>query len=132
MERLLQEKSKHMPYPCWIYNYDIQQECVGINTCAADMLNALPIGKNEFLLNAHSSYYDCRFILEYLENVKQIVKGCRLLQIKATYYNPRKQEAIKLTIKYSYKIVPMALKKFGKCFKFAVSKKSYALQYLYI
>ena len=34
---------KQMPYLCWIYNDDIQQECVGSNTCAADMLNALPI-----------------------------------------------------------------------------------------
>ena len=30
--------------------------------------------------------YDCRFILEYLETVKPIVKGGRFLQIKATYY----------------------------------------------
>ena len=36
---------QHMPYLCWIYNDDIQQECVGINTCAVDMLNALSIGK---------------------------------------------------------------------------------------
>ena len=35
-----------MPYPCWIYNGDLQNECVGINTCAADMLKALPTGKN--------------------------------------------------------------------------------------
>ena len=40
---------KHMPYLCWIYNDDIQQECVGIDTCAVDMLNALPIGKHDIL-----------------------------------------------------------------------------------
>ena len=34
---------KHMPYLCWIYNDDIQQECIGIDICAVDMLNALPI-----------------------------------------------------------------------------------------
>ena len=33
---------KHMPYLCWIYNDDIQQEFIGINTCAVDMLHALP------------------------------------------------------------------------------------------
>ena len=38
---------KHMPYLCWIYKDDIQHECVGINTCAVDMLNALPICKGE-------------------------------------------------------------------------------------
>ena len=35
---------QHMPYLCCIYNDEIQQECVGIDTCAVDMLNALPIG----------------------------------------------------------------------------------------
>ena len=46
---------KHMPYLCWIYNVDIQQGFIGINTCAADMLNALPFGKGEILLIAHNS-----------------------------------------------------------------------------
>ena len=63
-----------MPYLCWIYNDDIQQGFIGINTCAVDMLNALPIGKGEILLIAHYSDCDCRFILEYLNNVKPIGK----------------------------------------------------------
>ena len=42
LKQLLQAKTTHMPYPCWIYNDDIQHDCVGINTCAVDMLNALP------------------------------------------------------------------------------------------
>ena len=82
---------KHMPYLCWIYNDDIQQEFIGINNCAVDMLNALPTDKDEILLIAHNSDYDCRFLLEYLRNVKPIVKGGRFLQIKATYYNPIKK-----------------------------------------
>ena len=73
MKRLLQEK-KHMPYLGWIYNDDIQQECVGINYCAVDMLNALPTDKQYILLIADNSDYDFIFILEYLENVKPIVK----------------------------------------------------------
>ena len=36
---------KHEPYLCWIYNDDIQQEFIGINTCAVDMLNGLPTDK---------------------------------------------------------------------------------------
>ena len=51
-------ESKHMPYLCWIYHDDIQQECVGINTCTINMSNALPTGKHEILLIAHNSYYD--------------------------------------------------------------------------
>ena len=54
---------KHMPYLCWFYNDDTQQEFKGINTCAADMLNALPTDKKEILLIAHNSDYDCRLIL---------------------------------------------------------------------
>ena len=56
------------------------------------MLNALPTDKDEILLIAHNSDYDCRFLLEYLRNVKPIVKGGQFLQIKATYYNPIKNE----------------------------------------
>ena len=72
-------ESKRMPYLCWLYNDEIQQECVGINTCAIDMLNALPTDSNEILLIVHNSDYDCRFVSEYLENVKPIVKGGRFL-----------------------------------------------------
>ena len=99
-----------MTYLCWIYNDDIQQEFIGINTCAADMLNALPTDKKEILLIAHNSDYDCRFILEYLQNVKPIVKGGRFLQIKATYYNPKAKQKINIIVKDSYKLIPMALR----------------------
>ena len=68
---------KHMPYLCWSDNDDTQQEFIGINKCAADMLNALPTDKKEILLIAHNSDYDCRFILEYLQNAQPIVKSDR-------------------------------------------------------
>ena len=61
-----------MPYLCWIYNDDLQQGCVCINTCAADMLNAVPTGKNEISLIAHNSYYGCIFIL----NVQKCKTNC--------------------------------------------------------
>ena len=102
-------ESKHVPYLCWIYNDDIQQECVGINICAIDILNASPTDENEILSIAHNSDHDCRFILEYLENAKPIVKGGRFLQIKATYYNPIKRNRIKTTLTYNYELIPMAL-----------------------
>ena len=78
-----------MPHLCWIYNDDIQQEFIGINTCAVDMLNALPTDKGEILFIAHNSDYGCIFILDYLQNVKPIVKSNRFLQINSTYYNPK-------------------------------------------
>ena len=43
------------------------------------MLNALPTDKKEILFIAHNSDYDCRLILEYLQNVQPIVKGDRFL-----------------------------------------------------
>ena len=73
---------KHMPYLCWVYNDDIQQEFIGINTCAVDMLNALPTDKKEILLIAHNSDYDCRFILEYLQNGLPIVKVVDFYRLK--------------------------------------------------
>ena len=43
---------KHMPYLCWIYNDDIQQEFTGINKCAVDMSNALPHDKGYIFINS--------------------------------------------------------------------------------
>ena len=87
------------------------------------MLNALPTDKKEILLIAHNSDYDCRFILECLQHVKPIVKGGRFLQIKATYYNPKAKKTINIIVKDSYKLIPMALIEFGKCFKLDVNKE---------
>ena len=80
-----------MPYLCWIYNDDIQQEFIGINTCAVAMLTALPTDKKEILLIAHNSDYDCRVILEYLQNVKPIKQ--------VVYFYILKQHIITLNLK---------------------------------
>ena len=87
------------------------------------MLNALPVDKGEILLIAHNSDYDCRFILEYLNNVKPIVKSIIFVQIKATYYNPKAKDKINTIVKYFYKLIPMPLRDVGKCFKLDVNKE---------
>ena len=87
------------------------------------MLNALPHDKGDILLIAHNSDYDCRFILEYLQNVKPIVKSNRFLQMKATYYNPIAKKKIIVIVKHSYKLIPMPLRDFGKRFKFDCHKE---------
>ena len=115
---------KHMPYLCWVYSGDIQQELIGIDTCAVDMLNALPTDKEEILLIAHNSDYDCRFILEYLQNVKPIVKSDKSLQIKATYYNPKSKKKINTIAKDPYKLIPTPSRDFGKCFKLDTPKEA--------
>ena len=53
----------HLPYLCWIYNDDIQQELTGVNKCAIDMLKGLPTYTHDILLIAHNSGYGCIFIL---------------------------------------------------------------------
>ena len=71
-----------MPYLCWLENDEIQQECIGIDTCAIDMLNALPIGENDISLIAHNSDYGCIFILEYLEHVKPMLNEVVSYELK--------------------------------------------------
>ena len=87
------------------------------------MLNALPTDKKEILLIAQNSYYDCRFILEYLQNVQPIVKSVRFSHFKATYYNPQAKNKINIIVKDSYNLIPMPLRDFGKCFEFDVNKE---------
>ena len=59
-----------------------------------------------------------------MQNVKSIVKGNRVLQVKATYYYPI-QNKKKITQKHkdSYKLISMPLIEFGDCFKLDVSKE---------
>ena len=87
------------------------------------MLNALPTDKKEILLIAHNSDYGCRFILEYLQNVKPIVKSDKFLQIKATYYSPIRKKKISTIVKGSYKLIQMPLRDFGKYFKLDANKE---------
>ena len=61
-----------------------------------------------------------------------IVKSDRFLQIKATYYNPNRKNKINTTVKDPYKLTPMPLRDFGKCFKLGCHKRSYALQCLHL
>eukprot|EP00972_Heterocapsa_arctica_P106536 15693397-Heterocapsa_arctica.AAC.1 len=60
-------EENHIPYLCWIYNSELQQEFIGIDDCARNMLNALPTDKEYILLIAHNSNYDFRFISKYLQ-----------------------------------------------------------------
>ena len=52
-----------------------------------------------------------------------LLKSGRFLQIKATYYNPIRKKKINIIVKDSYKLIPMSLERFGKCFKLDVNKK---------
>ena len=43
--------------------------------------------------------------------------------LKGIYYNPIHKHKIKIVIKYSYGLIPMALREFGECFKFDCHKE---------
>ena len=47
----------------------------------------------------------------------------RVVQIKATYYNPVHKQTNKLVINYTYELIPMAVAKFGKCFNLDCNKE---------
>ena len=115
--------AKHEPHLCWIYNDEIQQEFVGIDNCAIDMLNNLPTDKHEIILIAYNANCDCRFIQQYVQNVRPIVKSNRMRMLKGIYYNPIHKNKIKIVIKDSYRLIPMALHEFGKCFKLDCHKE---------
>ena len=51
------------------------------------------------------------------------LKSDRFLQIKATHYNPKSKKRINIIVKGSYKLIPMPLRDFGKCFQLDVSKE---------
>ena len=86
-------------------------------------MDYLQIRKNSYSYVAHNSDYDCRFILEHLQNKKPVVKSNRFLHIKATYYNPNRKKTIKIIVKDSYKLIPMPLRDFGKCFNLDCHKE---------
>ena len=52
------------------------------------------------------------------------LKSNRFLQITATYHNPKSKNKIHIIVNYSYKLIPLPLKYFGKCFKLDVSKEA--------
>ena len=107
---------KHEPYLCWVWNGEIDKEFVGIDNCAVDMLNDLPTDKHEILLIAHNANYDCRFIQQYSQNVRPIVKSNDILMLKGMYFNPIHKKKIKIVITDSYRLIPLALREFGECF----------------
>ena len=43
--------------------------------------------------------------------------------MKATCYNPKSKKTINIIVGDSYKLIPMALRGFGKCFKLDVPKE---------
>ena len=114
---------KHEPYLCWIWNDEIDKEFVGIDNCVIDMLTSLPTYKHESIPIAHNVNYDYRFIQQYLQNVRPIVTSNRMLMLNGIYYNPNHKNKIEIVIKDSYRLIPMALREFGGCFKLDCHKE---------
>ena len=62
------------------------------------MLNNLPTDKHEIILIAYNANCDCRFIQQYVQNVRPIVKSNRISMLKGICYNPT--QPIKIRLKY--------------------------------
>ena len=109
------EGNTHVPYLCRYETEDgLKRKFIGIERCALDMLNHLP-NKRNILLIAHNSNYDSRFLMKYIRKMAPpIDKNNQFIYIKGEFYrynNPN--QSTNITIKDSYRLIPMALSDFG-------------------
>ena len=88
------------------------------------MLNNLPTDKHEMILTAHNANHDCRFIQQCLQNVRPTVKGNRFVMVKASIIIQFIKIKIEMVIKDSYRLVPIALRECGECFKLDCHKEN--------
>ena len=74
---------------------------------------------------AHNSSYDCRFALEYLRKLAPpIDKNNKFIQITAEFHRySNLNQVLQITIKDSYRLIPMALSEFGECFNLEVNEE---------
>lgn len=73
----------------------------GIETCAVDMLNHLP-DKPNIIMIAHSSKYDCRFLLTYVRRLSPPVdQDNKFIHAKRFFFykNKDSKQALPITIK---------------------------------
>ena len=77
------------------------------------------------MLIAHNSNSDSRFLIKHIRKMAPpIDKNNKFIYIKGEfnrYNNP--DQIINITIKDSYRLIPMALSEFGECFKLDVEKE---------
>ena len=103
----------HTPYLCCSYDGKTMRRFIG-EDCALQFLNSLP---EKSIIMAHNATYDRCFLMKHLRNISEIARGNHMLSVNATFYNK------KITIKDSYNLISMPLKKFGETFKLDTEKE---------
>jgi len=116
----------HIPFIAHYYNPNNPNKIYEFHgaDCATQMLNSL---ETSTVLYAHNAGYDYRFIIDLpdFRCTKIIKKGDGILMCKGRWRN-----RITIVIKDTLKLIPMPLRKFGKCFKIEQKKElmPYSLQ----
>lgn len=123
----------HKPFICckldefgidgaYFNSYDMSGNCK--YNCGERFLESLGDDGDSYLLIAHNAGYDYRFIVEYLQQDKQVSSGVSsFFNSKSKYWNFRLNKYIDIEIKDSYKLITMPLRKFGKCFNLRQEKE---------
>ena len=120
-----------IPYMvCWEFLDGRKGYAYGKN-CARKFLDDLKVNT---LLIAHNAAFDYRFLLPYVYDFKPITKGTGLISCDLEHINhtlpPTEDPSgnkiypkLHHKIKDSLKLIPMPLRKFGKCFKLKQEKE---------
>ena len=99
----------HIPYLCCILNDELKKSFIG-EDCGLQMLKYLSSRYDDVLLIAHNASYDFRFILQYINQVEECSNGTSIYSVDGRF------NKMKLSIKDSYKLITMPLKKFPSTF----------------
>lgn len=99
----------------------VKQSFYGLDSCALKWLQSLD---NNYICIAHNLRYDLQFLIKYIDNLGDMIKtGNKIKSISGTFYNKNTGKTIRLNFKDSYGLIPMPLRKFGKCFNLEVKKE---------
>ena len=102
------------PILCWyVDNNNISKSFIG-NNCGYKMLKSL---EKDTLLIAHNAKFDNSFLTKYLNNASEISNNGVFISFNG-YFNK-----LKISIKDSYKLIPMKLSDFPKAFNLDYDKE---------
>ena len=119
-------KREHVPFMAVAYNPVSKMEIVATGEdCVATMLKLIDANKSnkKVLMIAHNCGYDYPFLRKHLFGIDEKIKGSGLMNSTAKYYNHTTKTIMEIEFKCSYKIIPMGLGAFGKCFNMKISKE---------
>lgn len=117
------EDNKNYPYIFCILNCDKKSDLKNVKSFKnskkmLDFLYRDNKKKSSILLYAHNAKFDVSFILDSMTHHRTYLeKNNSLISYEGNYFD------LKITVKCTYKIIPMPLRSFGKCFKLDQKKE---------